>query len=64
MNKPRHEVTIYPDERAERIAKILGPNSATAKALVELKARRAAGEDVVLLIWGPMIVVGPNPANA
>lgn len=61
MTDKQTEVAIYPDDRAERLAKIMGPSSATAKALVELKQRRANGEDAVLLIAGSMILVGPRP---
>ena len=57
------KVSIYPDDRAERLAKIMGPSSAAAMALVELKQRRDEGEDAVLLIWGEMILVGPRPST-
>lgn len=52
-------VSEYPVERAERLAKIMGKSSAAAKALDEMKRRRAAGEDVALLICGSIILVGP-----
>lgn len=63
--RSRYEQTsIYPVERAERIAKIMGENSAAAQALVDLKRRIAAGEDAVLLVSGAMILVGPRPQGA
>lgn len=55
------QVSIYPEDRAERLAKIMGENSASAHALAELKRRKALGEDVVLLICGATILVGPRP---
>ena len=55
------EVSIYPVERAELLAKIMGESSATAKALIELKRRKELGEDAVLLIAGSTILVGPRP---
>lgn len=60
--KKKREPTIYPLDRAERLAKILGEYSAAARALAELKQRQADGEDVVLIVLGPMIWVGPRPA--
>ena len=62
MAQKKIEVSVYPDDRAERLAHIMGPSSAAAMALVELKKRREAGEDAVLLIAGSMILVGPRPA--
>ena len=53
------EPVIYPIDRAERLAKIMGKFSAAARALAELKDRQAKGEDVVMLVQGPMILVGP-----
>jgi len=53
------EVSEYPVERAERLAKIMGDSSATAKALIELKRRQSEGENVVLLVAGGTILVGP-----
>lgn len=58
------EWSIYPDERAERLAKIMGESSAAAQALVELKRRRALGEKAVLLVAGSTILVGPDPRIA
>lgn len=59
MKRKQIEVAEYPVERAERLAHIMGDQSATARALAELKRRRAAGENVVLLIAGAAILVGP-----
>ena len=55
----QRDPVIYPIDRAERLAKIMGENSTAARALAELKQRRASGEDVVMLVLGPMIWVGP-----
>jgi len=55
---------IYPMEKAERLAGIVGTHSATNQALIELKRRLADGEDVCLLIAGSMIWVGPRPSGA
>lgn len=60
MKRKAPELVVYPVERAERMAKILGDNSAVAHALDELRKRIAAGEDAVLLICGAMIIVGPR----
>jgi len=49
----------YDERAAERVAVILGPSSAAAKALVELKERRAEGEVVELFRSGEMFLVGP-----
>lgn len=52
----------YDEEMAERIAKIVGPSSAHAKALSQLRDRRAAGEDVYLwIVDSHTILVGPEP---
>ena len=70
MNARTQYVALYPDDRAERLAHILGPNSAAAKALVELKDRRSKGEDVVLMIVGSdqvqggFLMVGPPIASS
>lgn len=53
------EASPYPVEQAERLAKIMGESSATAKALTEMKARREAGEDVGLFVFRSHIFVGP-----
>lgn len=55
------EFAVYPEERAERLAKIMGESSAAAQALADLKRRKARGEDAVLLVAGSMIFVGPRP---
>lgn len=58
MNKPI-EASPYPIEQAERLAKIMGDSSATARALAELKKRQADGEDVTLFVARSFIFVGP-----
>lgn len=50
----------YPVEKAERLAKVVGKNSAVAHALTELKRRQDAGEDVGLFVYRSHIVVGPR----
>ena len=61
MTRKKQEFVIYPVERAERLARIMGEHSASAQALAELKRRQTAGEDVVLLVGGSTILVGPRP---
>ena len=41
-------------------AGILGNSSASAKAIVDLEARRAAGEDAVIYKRGSVLLVGPR----
>lgn len=45
---------------ALKIAEIIGPSSAAAKALVELTERLARGEDVGLFKRGAAFIVGPS----
>jgi len=54
------EPSLYSVENAERLAKIMGENSATAKALRELRERQAKGEDVSLFVFQSWIFVGPT----
>lgn len=64
MNSSRRvEVEVYPEEFARRMASILGPFSANALALQELVRRKGLGEDVVLLLAGDNILVGPRPCG-
>lgn len=58
MSYKLHEV----DENAiRRTANIVGPSSASARALADLDERRAAGEDAALfLTHSSSIVVGPR----
>jgi hypothetical protein len=54
-----------PDEHAEFVARIIGPQSGHAKALEQCRARRAEGEDVHLWRHGDVILVGPAiPADS
>jgi hypothetical protein len=48
-------------EIVARIAKIIGPDSGAQKALNDLDARLAAGEDVVIFQGGSALIVGPAP---
>ena len=48
-----------PDDHAEFVARIIGPQSGHAKALEQCRARRAEGEDVHLWKAGNVILVGP-----
>lgn len=50
----------YSEEVAEMVANIIGPHSAAAQALEELKKRRANGEEVYLWRAGSAVVVGPR----
>jgi len=64
MKKRRPIVTELPLEQAKRMANISGEHSAAAKAIADMQRRRANGEDdVILLLWGQMIVVGPRPQS-
>lgn len=64
MKYPRRvEVEVYPEEFARRMASILGPFSANALALQELVRRKGLGEDVVLLLAGDNILIGPRPCG-
>jgi hypothetical protein len=54
------EPTPYSVTNAERLAKIMGEQSATAIALRELRKRQADGEDVSMFIVGSWIFVGPT----
>lgn len=58
------EATLYPVENAERLVKIMGEGSATAKALSELKQRQAAGEHVSLFVLHSWIFVGPTDTGS
>lgn len=46
----------------ERVARIMGPSSASALALAEYRRRRAGGEDVEIFQTGRTLIVGPSPA--
>lgn len=48
------------EDIARRIAHILGPQSAAAKALNELELRRKDGDDIALFTYGDTILVGPR----
>jgi hypothetical protein len=61
MKTRNTDISIYPVERAERLARIMGEHSAAADALKELKRRLEDGEDVVLMVARSMIFVGPRP---
>lgn len=62
MGARKLQLKHVPDALAERIAWIIGPQSAHARALEECRARRAAGEIVHLWSTGDMILVGPDPS--
>ena len=53
---------LYDERQAERAAHILGPSSAAAMALADLKRRRVAGESACLFWTGYSFVVGPDPS--
>jgi hypothetical protein len=57
----KFEMLPYDEEQAQRIADIVGPSSAAAKALAQLQRRRSDGEDVYLWIVENAILVGPVP---
>ena len=58
--KPTRILTPYSEEQAQRVAQIIGPLSADARALAELKRRRGLGEDVSLYLdQDRSILVGP-----
>lgn len=65
MSPQNLNISPYPTDKAEQLAKIVGESSATAKALVELRRREANGENVGLFISGGFIFVGPkdNPLS-
>jgi hypothetical protein len=52
--------SLYPVAKAERLAKIMGNSSATARALRELRERQAKGEEVSLFVLHSWIFVGPT----
>ena len=59
--KPTRTLTPYPEESAHRVARIIGPLSADARALEELKRRRDLGEQVSLYLdQDRAILVGPT----
>lgn len=58
------EPTLYPVANAERLAKIMGDSSATAKALRELRERQSKGEDVSLFVVRSYIFVGPTDTGS
>ncbi|MDR6789543.1 hypothetical protein J2Y58_002916 [Sphingomonas sp. BE138] len=45
--------------RLRHVARIFGPNSASAKALEEYERRTAAGESVTIFDRGSHLLVGP-----
>ena len=45
--------------RLRHVARIFGPNSASARALEEYERRTAAGESVTISEHGHSLVVGP-----
>lgn len=55
---------LYPEDRAQRLANIMGPNSSAALALAELSTRRLAGENAVIMTNGKMLLVGPDPRES
>lgn len=61
------ELLAAEEDAARRVAHIVGPSSAAAKAIAELERRRAAGERAYVLrhkqswLVGPMS--GPTPAT-
>lgn len=57
------EFRILADQEAARIAYILGEQSAIAKAIADRDMRRGTGEDAVILMRGPRILVGPRPST-
>jgi len=64
--KAIQSATIMEESILERTSRILGPSSASAQALAEVKRRRDAGEENIVAIEittkdGTSIVVGPNP---
>lgn len=54
---------VEPEELVRRVAAILGPSSAAAKALAELERRRASGEDAIILKDDRLWIVGRRPTN-
>lgn len=58
------EPALYPVAKAERLAKIMGDSSATAKALRELRERQAKGEDVSLFVIHSWIFVAQQTPGA
>lgn len=53
---------IISDEAAARIARVLGDHSAMAMAIADRDQRRTNGENAVILMNGPRLLVGPNPS--
>ncbi len=51
-------VAALEEEAARRVAEIMGPFSASAKAIAELEKRRAAGEDAYIVNDGKTWLVG------
>jgi hypothetical protein len=58
MGAPEHIL-----KRLRHVARIMGPSSASAKALNEYDQRIAAGEDVTIFEDHRSIVVGPTPPS-
>lgn len=51
---------IVDEQVAERVARIIGGQSAYGLALDEIKKRRAAGEDLVLMQAGATMLIVPR----
>ena len=58
-----HEFFRLQEDAAHRIALCVGVTSAAKRALDELEARRAAGQDAVIWRDGRKWVVGPAPGR-
>ncbi|WP_298847421.1 hypothetical protein [uncultured Salinicola sp.] len=54
------EVVEADEEVVRRTATIMGPSSASARAIKDLEARRAAGEEPVIYQRGSILLVGPR----
>ena len=54
------EVVEADEDVVRRTATIMGPSSASARAIEDLEARRAAGEEPVIYQRGSVLLVGPR----
>ena len=61
MGKDPYMIPVSEDE-ARRIADIIGPFSAAARALKDVARRRAEGEDVMIYRSLSLWLVGPPPS--
>lgn len=61
MTSSPNPLPILDEAFVRRVAHIIGPNSAAAKAIEERDRRRAAGEDAVILQGDGCLLVGPRP---